>query len=149
MARILIYTVLALEFSQMLLFSHVFKRSIFRKFYAAAWCAPCLPPWGKVAPQGRMRGGWPGVAHKREIARTPPSSVRFADSFSLRAKCRLRRLHSDTRLRAQPRGGSLSHKKPPRGFYTVGRSFLFYCLIALTTLFRSRSSSQTILTGWL
>ena len=43
----------------------------------------------------------------------------------------------------------LRQQKPPRGFYTVGRSFLFYCLIALTTLFRSCSSSQTILTGWL
>ena len=30
-----------------------------------------------------------------------------ADSFSLRAKSRLRRLRSDTRLWAQPRGGSL------------------------------------------
>ena len=36
-----------------------------------------------------------------------PSSVGFADSFSLRAKSRLRRLRFDTRLRAQPRGGSL------------------------------------------
>ena len=60
-----------------------------------------------------------------------PSSVTFGDSF--------------------PRGGGLfaGSKTSPRGFYTVGRSFLFYCLIALTTLFRSRSSSQTILTGWL
>jgi len=38
---------------------------------------------------------------------TPPSSVRFADSFSLRAKSRLRRLRSDTRLRAQSLRGSL------------------------------------------
>ena len=36
-----------------------------------------------------------------------PSSVTFGDSFSLRAKSRLRRLRSDTRLRAQPLGGSL------------------------------------------
>ena len=36
-----------------------------------------------------------------------PSSVTYGDSFSLRAKCRLRRLRFDTRLRAQPRGGSL------------------------------------------
>ena len=49
---------------------------------------------------------------------------------------------------AAPRGKPFT-QKPPRGFYTVGRSFLFYCLIALTTLFRSCSSSQTILTGWL
>ena len=48
---------------------------------------------------------------------TPPSSVRFAASFSLRAKSRLRRLRSDTRLRAQPLRGSLSVSKnlPLRG----------------------------------
>ena len=40
-----------------------------------------------------------------------PSSVRYADSFSLRAKSRLRRLRSDTRLRAQPRGGSPDCRK--------------------------------------
>ena len=40
-----------------------------------------------------------------------PSSVGFADSFSLRAKSRLRRLRFDTRLRAQPRGGSRSTEK--------------------------------------
>ena len=34
-----------------------------------------------------------------------------ADSFSLRAKSRLRRLRFDTRLRAQPRGGSRSTEK--------------------------------------
>ena len=43
-----------------------------------------------------------------------PSSVRFADSFSLRAKSRLRRLLSDTRLRAQPLGGSQKERKPSR-----------------------------------
>ncbi len=62
---------------------------------------------GRGSDRGRMRGS---------LARHPvtglyweprPSSVRFADSFSLRAKSRLRRLRSDTRLRAQPRGGSL------------------------------------------
>ena len=35
----------------------------------------------------------------------PSSALRAA--FSLRAKSRLRRLRSDTRLRAQPLGGSL------------------------------------------
>ena len=49
-----------------------------------------------------------------------PSSVTFGDSFSLRAKSRLRRLRSDTRLRAQPLGGSFiwrikNHDKISRG----------------------------------
>ena len=39
------------------------------------------------------------------------SAVGAADSFSLRAKSRLRRLRFDTRLRAQPRGGSRSTEK--------------------------------------
>ena len=54
-----------------------------------------------------------------------PSSVRYADSFCLRAKSRLRRLRSDTRLRAQPRGGSLSlQKNRPARFFVRGGSFL-------------------------
>ena len=36
---------------------------------------------------------------------------RYGDTFSLRAKSRLRRLRSDTRLRAQPRWGSLFNRK--------------------------------------
>ena len=54
-----------------------------------------------------MRGDLPASTRKRAATITLPSSVRFADNFSLRAKSRLRRLRSDTRLRAQPRGGSL------------------------------------------
>ena len=59
-----------------------------------------------MARKRRMRGECVSAARKWVAARTLPSSVRFADSFSLRAKCRLRRLHSDTRLRAQPRGAT-------------------------------------------
>ena len=44
----------------------------------------CLPPWGKVAPQGRMRGGCAVVARSWAITAGLPSSVRFADSFPLR-----------------------------------------------------------------
>ena len=55
-----------------------------------------------------MRGEASVAAREREaVAGLPPSSVAFGDSFSLRAKSRLRRLRFDTRLRAQPRGGSL------------------------------------------
>ena len=54
-----------------------------------------------------MRGDLPASTRKRAATITLPSSVRFADSFSLRAKSRLRRLRSDTRLRAQPQGGRL------------------------------------------
>ena len=44
-----------------------------------------------------------------------------ADSFSLRAKSRLRRLRSDTRLRAQPSG------KPFTGFLSDRTSCLRLC----------------------
>ena len=56
-----------------------------------------------------MRAKLPESTILRDAAITPPSSVsgRAAASFSLRAKSRLRRLRFDTRLRAQPRGGSL------------------------------------------
>ena len=62
---------------------------------------------GRGSDRGRMRGSLPASTRKRAATITLPSSVRFADSFSLRAKSRLRRLRSDTRLRAQPLGGSL------------------------------------------
>ena len=67
-----------------------------------------------MAPQGRMRGepygDNPCMGH---IGKSAPhqSAVGAADSFSLRAKSRLRRLRFDTRLRAQPRGGSRSTEK--------------------------------------
>ena len=56
---------------------------------------------------------------------TPPSSVRFADSFSLRAKSRLRRLRSDTRLRAQPLRGSLFNSTSSFLFTPASAGFLF------------------------
>ena len=34
--------------------------------------APCLPPWGKVAPQGRMRGKFPAATRYRAIKANPP-----------------------------------------------------------------------------
>ncbi len=61
----------------------------------------CLPLWGRW-PRLRPRpdeGSLPASTRKRAATITLPSSVRFADSFSLRAKSRLRRLRSDTRLR--------------------------------------------------
>ena len=64
-------------------------------------------PEGEGAPKGRMRGKAAVAARKRVVSQGRPSSVTFGDSFSLRAKSRLRRLRSDTRLRAQPLGGSL------------------------------------------
>ena len=53
-----------------------------------------------------------------------PHQSAYADSFSLRAKSRLRRLRFDTRLRAQPRGGSLRDAK--RGRF---RALFFYLQI--------------------
>ena len=54
-----------------------------------------------------MRVNLPEFPAKGIYRQTLPSSVAFGDSFSLRAKSRLWRLRFDTRLRAQPRGGSL------------------------------------------
>ena len=92
-----------------------------------------LPLWGKVAPQGRMRGRCAIAARRRTaVGKFPLISQRAGPltaspkgeaiqttvaklplirpcgaTFSLRAKSRLRRLRSDTRLRAQPLGGRL------------------------------------------
>ena len=51
------------------------------------------------------------LAEPRQTLRPHQSAGGAADSFSLRAKSRLRRLRSDTRLRAQPLGGSHSTHK--------------------------------------
>ena len=45
------------------------------------------------------------IARERNAVANFAPSVTFGDSFSLRAKSRLRRLRSDTRLRAQPPRG--------------------------------------------
>ena len=60
--------------------------------------------------EGRACRASPCMGH---IGKSAPhqSAVGAADSFSLRAKSRLRRLRFDTRLRAQPRGGSRSTEK--------------------------------------
>ena len=56
-----------------------------------------------------MRENLPDITHERAIPVNSPliSLPQAADSFSLRAKSRLRRLRSDTHLRAQPLGGRL------------------------------------------
>ena len=66
-----------------------------------------------------MRENLPDITHERAIPVNSPliSLPQAADSFSLRAKSRLRRLRFDTRLRAQPLGGSQRRKFlkiPPR-----------------------------------
>lgn len=43
--------------------------------------ALCLPPWGKVALQGQMRGACATVTREEAIAVSRPSSIRAADSF--------------------------------------------------------------------
>ena len=55
----------------------------------------------------RMRGKLAVLIRLRAAAGRLPLIRRCGATFSLRAKSRLRRLRSDTRLRAQPRGGSL------------------------------------------
>ena len=68
-------------------------------------------PEGEGGAQRRMRGKPAIFPVYGFLPEGLPSSVGFADSFSLRAKSRLRRLRFDTRLRAQPRGGSRSTEK--------------------------------------
>ena len=50
---------------------------------------------------------------------------RCGGTFSLRAKSRLQRLRSDTRLRAQPLGGRLFHAISPASTATFNRRFPF------------------------
>ena len=72
-------------------------------------------PEGQARPRsGRMRGKLSGgspLAGNSGTAAPRPSVVGATDTFSLRAKSRLRRLRSDTRLRAQPQGGKASQPK--------------------------------------
>ena len=56
---------------------------------------------GRGPARGRMRENLAVLPVNWQCWRARPSSVRCAASFSLRAKSRLRRLRSDTRLRAQ------------------------------------------------
>ena len=80
-----------------------------------------LPPRGKLSAkrtdEGQTFRGSP-LAGNSGTAAPHPSVVGATDTFSLRAKSRLRRLRSDTRLRAQPQGGrhpspSKQHKGDP------------------------------------
>ena len=63
-------------------------------------------PAGEVAERSEVGRGasFPQLPINGLLREGRPSSVTFGDSFSLRAKCRLRRLRFDTRLRAQPCG---------------------------------------------
>ena len=64
-----------------------------------------------------MRGKLIVIAHERVAEANSPLIRPCGATFSLRAKSRLRRLRSDTRLRAQPLGGSQRRKFlkiPPR-----------------------------------
>ena len=59
----------------------------FWKFHNLQFCRePCLPPWGKVAPQGRMRGACPPRPVCGQQWQGCPSSVTFGDSFPLGGK---------------------------------------------------------------
>ena len=63
-------------------------------------------PIGGSCPQsGLMRAKFPTTAHKWAISISSPLIRPCGATFSLRAKSRLRRLRSDTRLWAQPQGG--------------------------------------------
>ena len=62
-----------------------------------------------------MRGECAAITHSRDaLASSAPHQPAYADSFSLRAKSRLRRLRFDTRLRAQPRGEAFRDAKRGR-----------------------------------
>ena len=92
----------------------------------------------KPSPRGKVTqmAGWgarvpllPANGLLREVC---PSSVRFAGSFSLRAKSCLRRLRSDTRLRVQPLVGKPLQNlqfKPHR----IWRSTVLYAIIKIPT----------------
>ena len=69
-------------------------------------------PLGGSCPQsGLMRAKSSTADHNRAIPVSSPLIRPCGATFSLRAKSRLRRLRFDTRLRAQPRGGSLRDAK--------------------------------------
>ena len=76
-------------------------------------------PWGRRCPrprprtdEGRACGGCPLNGRPRELRPHQPPA---GGSFSLRAKSRLRRLRSDTRLRAQPLGEAFRTGGSPSG----------------------------------
>ena len=77
----------------------------------------CLPPrgrWPRPRPrpdEGRVCRNYPFT---RCIGKLCPHQSAYADSFSLRAKSRLRRLRFDTRLRAPPEVEALETQKRGR-----------------------------------
>ena len=62
-------------------------------------------PQGEAAARRRLMRGSLIVIARQWMAAANPPLIRPSAAFSLRAKSRLRRLRSDTRLRAQPLGG--------------------------------------------
>ena len=65
-----------------------------------------FPIWGKLSAKRLMSKAYVAVIKTGNKADLPLIR-RCGATFSLRAKSRLRRLRSDTRLRAQPLGGRL------------------------------------------
>ena len=70
-----------------------------------------FPIWGKLSAKRTDEGKAYVVAIKTGNKANFPLIRRCGATFSLRAKSRLRRLRSDTRLRAQPQGRSQTQKK--------------------------------------
>ena len=64
-----------------------------------------FPIWGKLSAKRTDEGKAYVAVIKTGNKANFPLIRRCGATFSLRAKSRLRRLHSDTRLRAQPLGG--------------------------------------------
>ncbi len=93
--------------------------------------APKAFPFGEGGPsdEGRACRDRPQTGNSGKAA-PHQSAGGAADSFSLRAKSRLRRLHSDTRLRAQPLGGSHSNRTNQQhevSIYTISSSLARAC----------------------
>ena len=66
-----------------------------------------FPIGGSCPRSGLMRAKFILLSRSRSASVSPPLIRPCGATFSLRAKSRLRRLRSDTRLRAQPQGGRL------------------------------------------
>ena len=71
-----------------------------------------FPIWGKLSAKRTDEGKAYVAAIKTGNKANFPLIRRCGATFSLRAKSRLRRLRSDTRLRAQPLGGSCQRPRP-------------------------------------
>ena len=90
---------------------------------AAANNSPCLPPWGKVAPQGRMRGGLPPppIPRANRRGRRPRRSAKPCAAAHSRATRRGRcprrpaKPCADVLPRVTTRGDSRCRQHPRRG----------------------------------